>query len=218
VATDAVLPSTTTMTQPSRIIAAFDFDGTITTGDSLKAFVLHTAGGVRFAIAGLRATPRLIAMAAHLCSRGDAKAAFLRHALGDMPKDALIRAAHAFCAAPLPAMIRPEMIERIRAHQALGHDVVVVSASPSLYLQIWARTMNIETVLSTELDLNERGFTGRFIGANCWGPEKVTRLRAWWRAHPPTKLFVYGDSRGDKEMAEIASVAWIRGNGDLPPL
>jgi phosphatidylglycerophosphatase C len=206
------------MTQPSRTIAAFDFDGTITTGDSLKAFVLHTAGGMRYAIAGIRVVPRLIGMAAHVCDRGNAKAAFLCHALGGMPKDALIHAAHAFCQERLPAMIRPEMIERLRAHQALGHDVVLVSASPSLYLRIWARTMNIDTVLSTELDLNERGFTGRFIGANCWGPEKVRRLQTWWGAHPPAKLFAYGDSRGDKEMAEIANVAWIRGNGDLPPL
>ncbi|WP_244817728.1 HAD family hydrolase [Caballeronia sp. Lep1P3] len=207
------------MTPQPRTIAAFDFDGTITTGDSLKAFVLHTVGAARFAAAGVLAAPRLIGMAARLCDRGAAKAGFLRHALAGVSRARLEQAARDFCASRLPAMIRPEMIERIRAHQALGHEVVIVSASPSLYLWIWAsESAGIRTVLSTRLELDDRGFAGRFIGRNCWGPEKVARLQAWWRDDPPATLFAYGDSRGDKEMAERADIAWIRGTGELPPL
>ncbi|MDR5734723.1 HAD-IB family hydrolase [Caballeronia sp. LZ025] len=207
------------MTRRARTIAAFDFDGTITTGDSLKAFVLHTAGVARFLTAGVLAGPQLLGMAIGACDRGVAKAAFLRHALRGVSRTELADAARSFCASRLIAMIRPEMIERIDAHRALGHEVVLVSASPSLYLQIWAsEKAGIGTVLCTQLELGDHGFTGRFIGGNCWGPEKVARLRGWWRDDPPAKLFAYGDSRGDKEMAELADVAWIRGTGPLPPL
>ncbi|MDR5740273.1 MULTISPECIES: HAD-IB family hydrolase [unclassified Caballeronia] len=207
------------MTRRARTIAAFDFDGTITTGDSLKAFVVHTVGMARFLAAGALAGPQMLGMAVGTCDRGTAKAAFLRHALRRIPRAELERAARTFCTARLPAMIRPEMIERVNAHRALGHEIVLVSASPSLYLRIWASEMaGIGTLLSTQLELDDRGFTGRFIGRNCWGPEKVARLQAWWRDDPPAKLFAYGDSRGDKEMAELAHVAWIRGTGPLPPL
>ena len=207
------------MKQSARTIAAFDFDGTITTSDGLKAFVLHTVGIARFVAAGVLAGPQLIGMAAGRCDRGVAKAAFLRHALRGVSRARLEQAARTFCESRLPEIIRPEMIDRIRAHQALGHEVVLVSASPSLYLRIWAsQTAGIRHVLSTQLELDDHGFTGRFTGKNCWGPEKVERLTAWWRDQPPATLFDYGDSRGDREMAERADVAWIRGTGVLPPL
>jgi phosphatidylglycerophosphatase C len=206
------------MKPSSNIVAAFDFDGTITTSDSLKAFVLHTVGPARFAAAGLRAAPRLLGMTARLCDRGVAKAAFLRHALRKMSPAELERASQDFCATRLARMVRPEMVERIRQHQALSHEVVLVSASPSLYLRIWAQSVGIGVVLSTELDIDRQGFTGRFIGRNCWGPEKVRRLEAWWNGSRPRMLFAYGDSRGDREMAAAADVAWVRGNGELPAL
>jgi phosphatidylglycerophosphatase C len=206
------------MTSTSRTIAAFDFDGTITKGDSLKAFVRYTVGATRYLRAGLIVTPRMLGMTAGWCDRGAAKAAFLRLALDGLCADALERAAREFCAQRLPAMIRPEMMERVRLHQARGHEVVLVSASPSLYLRIWASAMNIDTVLSTELEIDARGFTGCFVGVNCWGPEKMRRLRAWWGDDRPAKLFAYGDSRGDKEMREAADVGWIRGEGSLPDI
>ncbi|WP_250454244.1 HAD family hydrolase [Caballeronia sp. ATUFL_M2_KS44] len=206
------------MTQRTSVVAAFDFDGTITTGDSLKAFVFSTVGVRRFAIAGLLALPYVLGMYIGLCSRARAKATFLRHALKGESKPSLESAAQRFCSARLQTMIRPEMIERIRQHQARGHDVVLVSASPSLYLRIWAGSAGIETVLCTELELDNTGFTGRFVGTNCWGPEKVRRLKNWWGAHPPAFLYAYGDSRGDREMAAASNHAWIRGKGALPPL
>lgn len=70
-------------------------------------------------------------------------------------------------------------------------------------------------MLATELAFEQHRFTGQLDGENCWGPQKVVRLRQWWADCPPLKLFAYGDSRGDKEMAELADWAWIRGQGPL---
>ncbi|MBL3940553.1 HAD-IB family hydrolase, partial [Bacteroides thetaiotaomicron] len=44
-----------------RIVAAFDFDGTITTTDSFRHFVRYAVGTPRFAWAGLRALPWIVA-------------------------------------------------------------------------------------------------------------------------------------------------------------
>ncbi|MET3624122.1 HAD family hydrolase [Burkholderia ambifaria] len=201
-----------------RIVAAFDFDGTITTTDSFRHFVRYAVGTPRFAWAGLRALPWIVAMKAGLLSRGDAKAKFAWFAFGPMGDDALDALARRFVDGYLPNLVRPDMLERVREHRARGHEVVLVSASPSLYLEKWAKTAGIDTVLATRLAFERGRFTGRLNGENCWGPQKVARLRGWWGNRTPAKLFAYGDSRGDKEMAELANWAWIRGHGPMPPI
>jgi phosphatidylglycerophosphatase C len=201
-----------------RVVAAFDFDGTITTSDSFRAFMLDAAGGARFALAVLRCLPWLAGIAPGWADRGRTKARFLYAALGPVRREALEAAAQRFVDTRLPELLRPEMLARIREHQALGHEVVLVSASPSVYLRKWAPTVGIGTVLSSELAWRDGVYTGRLAGRNCWGPEKVERLRAWWGERQPATLYAYGDSRGDREMAELANHAWIRGDTALPPL
>ncbi|USB84525.1 HAD-IB family phosphatase, partial [Burkholderia cenocepacia] len=123
-----------------RIVAAFDFDGTITTTDSFRHFVRQAVGTPRFAWAGLRALPWIVAMKAGLLSRGDAKAKFASFAFGPIREDVLDAQARRFVDSYLPNLVRPEMLERVREHRARGHEVVLVSASPSLYLEKWAKT------------------------------------------------------------------------------
>ncbi|WP_310630591.1 HAD family hydrolase [Paraburkholderia sp.] len=201
-----------------RVVAAFDFDGTITTSDSFRAFMLDAAGPARFALAALRCLPWLAGIAPGWADRGRTKARFLRAALGNVRREALEAAAQHFVETRLPDLLRPEMLARIREHQALGHEVVLVSASPSIYLRKWAPGVGIGTVLASELEWREGVYTGRLAGKNCWGPEKVARLRGGWGAQPPATLYAYGDSRGDREMAELANHAWIRGEAPLPAL
>ncbi len=201
-----------------RVIAAFDFDGTITTSDSFRAFVLYSAGPVRFGFAALRCLPWLVGVAPGWSERGRTKARFLAAAMGAVREDTLDEAAARYVRDALPALVRAEMVDRVREHQALGHEVVLVSASPSLYLRKWAASVGIETVLATELGWRDGRYTGQLAGKNCWGPEKVARLRAWWGDQAPTTLYAYGDSRGDREMAALADYAWIRGAAPLPAL
>ncbi|AKM28924.1 HAD family hydrolase [Pandoraea faecigallinarum] len=206
------------MRDPS-IVAAFDFDGTISTTDSLRVFVRSTVGTRRFVLGALLASPWLIGCVLRLVDRGTAKAAFLRASIGARSRAQLDIDTRRFLQDRLPGLLRPEMLARVRQHRALGHRIVLVSASPSLYLEPWAATVGFDTVLSTELAFDAQGrFAGVFAKPNCWGPEKLRRLEAWWQDAPPRVLFAYGDSRGDKEMAERADYAWIRGQGELMPL
>lgn len=201
-----------------RTVAAFDFDGTITTSDSLRDFVRQTIGDARFAGAVLRASPWLAGLVPGLCDRAHAKARFLGAALGGVSRDELQRAAQRYAGAKLPALVRAEMVERIHAHQRHGHALVLVSASPSLYLQHWAAGMGFDAVLATELAFAEGRFRGQLASPNCWGPEKVRRLDQWFGDDRPARLFAYGDSRGDREMLALADHGWLRGEGPMPPI
>jgi phosphatidylglycerophosphatase C len=203
---------------PPRVIAAFDFDGTITTSDSLRDFVRYTAGNVRFMFGALRTAPWLVGMLLGMCDRGTAKARFLRATLGAMREADMLEAARRYVEVRLPALIRPEMVARVREHQRCAHTTVLVSASPTLYLQLWAKHIGFDAVLATELAFPNGRFTGRLASPNCWGPEKVRRLQQWSGEMRPRIGYAYGDSLGDREMLALADIGWLRGNGPLPAI
>jgi phosphatidylglycerophosphatase C len=193
------------------VVAAFDFDGTISTCDSLQHFLRSNLGWSRYALAILRALPWLIACAARLTDRHTAKEHVLRASLGGTPVVQAEGWAARFVESGLPGLLRPEMLARLAWHQAQGHRTVLVSASPSLYLRPWAQKMGFQAALCTELEIVDERYTGRLASRNCWGPEKIRRLEAWWQQDTPVKLYAYGDSRGDAEMLARADVAWYRG-------
>jgi phosphatidylglycerophosphatase C len=211
-------PATPSLDPPRRIVAAFDFDGTITTLDTLRDFVLFSVGPARFAAGAVRAAPWIVGALTRMCARGSAKARFLAATLGGLPRQELEAAARRYVAQRLPALVRPEMLERVREHGRLGHQLVLVSASPTLYLDLWAAQAGFDAVLATELEYRDAAFTGRLSGLNCWGPEKVRRLREWFGSEQPEVLYAYGDSRGDLEMLAMADHAWLRGQGELPAI
>jgi phosphatidylglycerophosphatase C len=203
---------------PNRIVAAFDFDGTITTLDTLRDFVLFSVGKTRYAAGAVLTAPWVIGVLTRMCDRGSAKARFLAETMGGMTRPEMEAKAQLYVEQRLPALVRPEMTARIREHGRLGHELVLVSASPTLYLRHWAAQAGFAAVLATELEYCDDRFTGRLSGPNCWGPEKVRRLRQWFGGEQPGVLYAYGDSRGDREMLALADHAWLRGHGALPPI
>ncbi|CAB3774870.1 HAD family hydrolase [Paraburkholderia humisilvae] len=202
----------------NRIVAAFDFDGTITTSDSLRDFVRYTVGNGRFAIGVLRASPWLVGFLSGIYDRGSAKGRFLAATIGGMTQRQLEDAAQQYVTRRLNALIRPDMAERIKEHRRRGHRLVLVSASPALYLTRWAPAMGFDTVLATELEFRDGRFVDRLASPNCWGPEKVRRLQQWFGSDQPSVLYAYGDGRGDSEMLALADHAWLRGQGEIPPI
>jgi HAD superfamily phosphoserine phosphatase-like hydrolase len=87
---------------------------------------------------------------------------------------------------------------------AQGHDVVIVSASPQLYVDAIRDHLGISAGLGTRLGVDARGLlTGTYLGKNCRGTEKMRRLSEWIASQnysmPPT-IYAYGNSRGDRRL------------------
>lgn len=87
-----------------------------------------------------------------------------------------------------------------------GAQCLVVSAS----VDNWVKPFfpDAVKVLGTQLEVKDGRLTGRFTTPNCYGPEKVKRLK---EAYPDLEcnrdkyyIIAYGDSRGDKEILEFA--------------
>ena len=189
------------------LVAAFDFDGTITRRDTLVPFLRHVAGRVGFTRGFLGALP-----AAGGRERRDAyKAAVLQRVLGGRDADELLTTARAY-GAGLHAGFRPAIVERIRWHQGEGHRVVVVSASLRAYLDPVVEHLGLDGVCAVELEVADDGqLTGAIVGRNCRGPEKVRRLMDWLGGERPERLWAYGNSSGDRELLAAADEpTWVR--------
>ena len=193
------------------MLVAFDFDGTITDRDSLQDFVRRMRGWGVCLKAYLVCAPRLLWPDRGPQRRQAIKARFLASALGGLDQSQLQALAHDYVQRHLPGLLRSEMMERLRAHRRRGDTVVLVSASPSIYLDIWARQEGLAAVLATELSFNAQG---RYVGlrsSNCWGDEKVRRLQDWLGTTEVQLDMAYGDSAGDTAMLARTRRPWRRG-------
>ena len=202
------IPPGDTPDAPGRPLAAFDLDGTLTQRDTLLPF-LHRAFGRGRTYRALLASSLPLARAAALggAHRDVAKAAVLRGVLAGAPLDGLMEAAEAFADHVVAHRLRPEVRAKVDWHRAEGHELVLVSASPELYVTPIGRRLGFDTVLATRLEVGADGrLTGRLVGPNCRGPEKVMRLREW-RGEGLALAYAYGDSAGDREMLDLAMTA-----------
>lgn len=193
------------------IVAAFDFDGTITYRDSLLPFLFFRSGLIQTAW-GLGLVAPFIALdVARGTDRQVMKERVLTRFFKGVPLDVLRRDAERFSKEQLPKQVRPEALERLRWHQDQGHRCILVSASVDLYLEPWAHAAGFHDVLSSRLAVDSEGrATGLLTGANCRGAEKVKRLEELLGPKSGYLLYAYGDSKGDKELLDLADHAYMK--------
>ena len=190
-------------------IVAFDFDGTLTVRDSFTAFLRWRASRGRHALGMVRLAPAAIAWLGHR-DRGRIKAAAVREFLLGQPREALEAEAEAFMEAVWGEFMRPDALACWEDWGRRGAHRVIVTASPEITVEPFARRLGAEALLGTRLafDAADR-VAGAFDGANCRGDEKVRRLRETY-GDDVRLAAAYGDTSGDAEMLEIAEEAGYR--------
>ena len=202
--------------QPERVVAAFDFDGTLTRRDTLLPYLCRSLGWPRFLLAMLQSAPWLVAYACRFISNHKAKARLLQVSLGGRSVAEVERWSTDFVARYLPEQWRPEALAKLRWHQQRGDCCVMVSASPGIYLHGVGEVLRMDAVLCTELAMQDDVLTGSMSTRNCHGEEKVLRLQAWLAGQPfaakPVVLHAYGDSRGDIPLLNLADYAHYQGS------
>jgi phosphatidylglycerophosphatase C len=197
-----------------QVVAAFDFDGTLTRGDSLVPFLRRLCGDAAVLRVVLPRLPVLAATAAGLCSRHRAKESVLRPLLAGRRLEDVAEVAEEY-ACRLRDEVGGPALRRLEWHRARGDDVVVVSASPELYLAPLGRALGCRAVLATRLEVGDDGrLTGRILGRNVRGAEKVARLEDWL-AGRGVELWAYGDSAGDRELLARADRRFLRSRRGL---
>jgi phosphatidylglycerophosphatase C len=199
------------------VVAAFDFDGTLTRGGSVWKFLTALCGRDAVLSAGIALLPKLVRAALVGGEAADEakEALFVRTLAGRSGEDIAERGA-AFGVAHYRRRHRTKVRARLDWHRRQGHRVVVVSASPESYVAAVAAELGVDGVVATRLEVDGDGnLTGRFEGGNCRGPKKLEGLERWMEASLGTApdgegahpyVWAYGNSAGDLEMLEAADI------------
>jgi HAD superfamily hydrolase (TIGR01490 family) len=192
------------------IVAVFDFDGTLTRRDSLLPFLRIAMGSWKFWWGLLVMSPILVAYALRLIPNWWAKQALLTYFLAGWREQQLQEIAQRFAVEEIPKLVHPEALARLRWHQEKGHQTILVSASLEVYLLPWAKIMGFDQVIGTQLEVQNDILTGRILGKNCHGKEKIIRLKALMQDLSQYCLYGYGDSRGDRELLNAVNYPYYR--------
>ena len=199
------------------IVAAFDFDGTLSRGVSGLRFFRELLGPAAYSWFWLRQLPALISYG--LRTNHEASLERInRHIFTHRRTAEVATAGEKFAQQDLSRHLWPDMVKVMLAHRDRGDRCVVVSRGYEAYLRPWARSVGIHDVLCTRL---ESGSDGRLTGAmpepSCDGDEKVRRLLRLLGDRDAVELHAYGDGPGDFPLFQEADCAFIRSGSSFQP-
>ncbi len=200
-------------------VALFDLDGTLTWRDSLVPFL---AGYARRHPARwpalwrlLPAVLRYVALGRHRGGhdRGLLKSSIIRTVMGGDRRSGIEAWAELFVERAKRTMFRPAALRVLESHRAAGDHLVLLSASPDLYVPRIGSLLGFERTLCTEIAWHhappEDTLDGALRTANRRGEEKcacLERLRAQYAGLP---IIAYGNSASDLPLLALADDALL---------
>lgn len=218
-------------------IAFFDFDGTMAKGDSLLGFVAFVRGKKRLYWGLFSRCFILIGYALGLISNTKAKQAVMRYFFANMDYKEFLQECERFCP-DLESRLKPAALARLQWHKDRGDVVVMVSASFEEYLAPLCAKLGMECIgtrLATQTqNKDSRGgdsscglesqagsekvdsrlestfLSGEFATPNCYGEQKVVRIKARYDLSSYEEIYAYGDSKGDTAMLALATHAFYK--------
>jgi phosphatidylglycerophosphatase C len=195
-------------------LVLFDFDGTITTDDSLIKFIRFVVGDVKTAWVMLLLSPMLITYKLKLIPNYKAKQWMFSYFFKGMDEQQFLKVAEEYSLKHIDTILRPKAMERIAWHKELGHTVVVVSASIECWVKPWCDKNSLD-LIATKIEIKGGMLTGKFLTKNCYGVEKADRVKEAYNLSDYNYIYAYGDTRGDKELLALADESFykpFRGN------
>jgi phosphatidylglycerophosphatase C len=198
------------------VVAAFDLDGTLTEGGSVFPWLRYVAGTRAVVRAAL---PLLVPLTVGAIRSGrwadSAKERLFNALLAGRDLGELTVTSRAFALEHLEHEGRAPILERLEWHRRQGHDIVIVSASPQIYVDVITEALHATGGLGTRLAIDPRAkLTGSYLGRNCRGTEKMHRLSEWieQRDYPVEPVvYAYGNSRGDRRLLSGATFPFDAG-------
>jgi phosphatidylglycerophosphatase C len=188
----------TNTSQPAAI-AIFDLDGTLTWHDTLLPFLARYIGAAPSRLWRLWRLPA--ALLAYLRSgfeRGVLKARLIQMALAGDPRAAIEAFASQFVATmQAHGLFRPAALAVLEEHRKAGHHLILMSASPDLYVLKIGQLFGFGETICTQLSWQGGQLDGTLRGANCLGEEKLRQLKLLRTRFPQARVIAYGNSSGD---------------------
>jgi HAD superfamily hydrolase (TIGR01490 family) len=186
----------------------FDFDGTLTTHDTLFLF-LKFYNKKRYYVQYIKHIPLFLLCKLKIIPAEHTKKNFIRSILGGVLKEQLQEKASDFFREKHAIICREKAVGYIENIDRSETDCFMVTASLDIWVKPFSDHFNMELV-STEAKYENNIFTGDFSTKNCTGKEKVIRIKQAIVGKKYKQTVAFGDSDGDREMMAWADTAHYR--------
>jgi phosphatidylglycerophosphatase C len=186
-------------------LVVFDLDGTLTYHDSFVPYVMGFCRRrpwlfLRFVLL----LPAVIAFVLRLKDHGAVKSAVIQQLLKGRTRAEIDAWTAHFVPGLIERGMRPEALAVLEKHRAAGDRLVLLSASPDLYVPAIGEHLGFGEVLCTEVQWNAGRLDGRLTTANRRGDEKTRLVQALQQAHPDLKLVAYANGPSDIDHLALA--------------
>jgi phosphatidylglycerophosphatase C len=192
-------------------VAVFDLDGTLTWRDTLLPFLVGYLWRHPGRLAGVwRLVPAVLGYALGGQDRGDLKSRVIRIVMGGETRAAVDSWADTFVAGLMPnRRLRPAALAVLEAHRTAGDHLILLSASPDLYVPRIGRGLGFERIICTELEWRGERLDGTLKTPNRQGREKVHCLERLRAEYAGLRVAAYGNSASDLPHLRIADKAML---------
>lgn len=161
-----------------RVVAAFDYDGTLIDGFSGLALI---QARVRARQVGPKEAARIALAAIRGVRTPEEFDAFLGWSLkayAGLDADELRAWGRDIFDNEIAPHLRPETWALLEAHRAAGHTIVIASSATMLQIEPIAEVVDADHVLCTQLEVRDGVVTGRVDGVALWSEQKAVALQA----------------------------------------
>jgi putative phosphoserine phosphatase / 1-acylglycerol-3-phosphate O-acyltransferase len=188
----------------AHVAALFDFDGTIIAGFS--AFAVLQQKFTRGEMSAEEAIGTATAMVQYW--RGQVGFSGLMTAaarfMQGISEASFVQFGEELFEKHIARRIYPEARAIIKAHQAKGHTVAIVSSATTYQIAPTARELEVDRILCSQYEVAGGEFTGKFVHPLCFGQGKVAAAEslAAELGLDLDKSYFYSDSHDDLELLE----------------
>ena len=201
--------------QKPQALALFDFDGTLYPHDSFTGFIFYALKKRHIVKRGLQILSWIQAYYLKLYPAHRMRPKLYASMFKDSDAEEILQLAQDY-AQQLMLKLNPKLLEQLRQHQELGHEVVLVSASLDLYLKPVCRYLNIDLICS-EVEIKAGKITGFYQTPDCSNQQKKIRILEKYNLDNYAEISAYGNSEEDEEMLRLATYSYMVGTDQQLP-
>jgi phosphatidylglycerophosphatase C len=197
-------------------LAVFDLDGTLTWRDTLMPYLGGFLLRHPWRIVRLWPSPYLFYRYWRDRNRGALKSGVIRMAMGGASRSAVDAWTEHYVASLKPGhRFRALALGVVDTHRAAGDHLLLMSASPDLYVPRIAQLLGFERTVCTQIRWQGDRLDGRLASENVHGEEKLRRLHALRRDYPGVPVIAYGNASSDLDhMREADKALLVNGNSE----
>ena len=196
-------------------LALFDFDGTLCKKDSFTGFIFYALSKRHIVKQGIKILPWIQAYYLNVYSAPAMRSRLFRAMFSNANALELQQMAREY-ATSLMSQLNRSLLKQLKQHQALGDDVVLVSASVDVYLKHVCELLNIDLICTHTEQINNI-YTGQYTTPDCSSEQKRQRILERYHLADYAVIYAYGNSHEDQEMLALADHGYMVGESDHLP-